>query len=254
MPITAQQASALTRAISPDRLASYSAAAATSTTGATALDLYIWDRDLAVAILADVAVLEVALRNALHTRLTATFGGQDWYTRAGTIGLDERARKDISRAVAKVPTLARTPGRVVAQLMFGFWIGLLDTGAAGTYENDLWRPALSHAFLGGKVEARAVEARRVASSHGGDPVTFTREWTHPIASTVHAFRNRAAHHESLLTGVPLPGQFHPDGTPVRISIRDGHARCLQLARLLDRDLASWLATNTTVPATLAARP
>ncbi|MGX7681716.1 Abi family protein [Jatrophihabitans sp. DSM 45814] len=107
---------ALERAISPDRLGTYIAAATGDT--ATAFKLYLWDRDLASAILADIAILEVALRNALNQSLTTSYG-REWYRQ--DVGFDERSRGALTRAWNGLPAARRTPGRVVSQLMFGFW-------------------------------------------------------------------------------------------------------------------------------------
>lgn len=241
--VTAAQSAALLRAISPDRLSTYTAAAAA--TGTDVLSLYLWDRDLAAAFLADIAVLEVALRNSMHAALSARFGGEDWYTR--DIGLDDRSRAALTAAWNRLKEDRRTPGRVVAQLMFGFWSGLLDAGGYTgrkpqafkcDYET-LWRSSLNRAFPGGRVEAR------VEQEH------FTRHWTSATVSAVQALRNRAAHHEPLVGGFPLPGQRDQYGNQVRRSAADGHQACLKLARLLDRDLASWLATNSRAALALA---
>ena len=59
-----------------------------------------------------------------------------------------------------------------------------------------------------------------------------------MVKQVHALRNRAAHHEPLVNGFPLPGEQR------RLSPTQGHQACLQLARLLDRDLATWLTANS----------
>lgn len=82
----------LVKAISQDRLATYLAQ-----TGdlPRAVDLYIWDRDISMAILADIAVIEVALRNALHDVFTIYCGRADWYEQ---LELDERSRRGFANA------------------------------------------------------------------------------------------------------------------------------------------------------------
>lgn len=121
-----EQAEALRRAISLDRLGTYNQAA--NATGADVLDLYIWDRDLSAAFLADIAIIEVALRNAMHTALSNSYG-EDWYTRP-EVGLDDRSEASIAVAWRRLHERRQpqTSGRVVAQLMLGFWVGLLDSG------------------------------------------------------------------------------------------------------------------------------
>jgi hypothetical protein len=231
---------ALERAISPDRLGTYQYEAVRS--GRDELVLYIWDRDVSAAAMADIAIVEVAMRNSMNDALAKIAGQSDWYAR--DVGLDNRSLDAVAKAWSEVPALRRTPGRVVAQLMFGFWRNLLEAGGdAGRgplkrsvdYE-QLWRAGLSTAFPGG---------RAVAASRGE---RFTRTWTLNVVKNVHALRNRAAHHEPLLNGIPLPGEKR------RISIADGHRSILELAELLDRDLAAWLALNGHLASAITSEP
>lgn len=73
----------------------------------------------------DLAILEVALRNAMNARLEARWGVK-WYANP-SIPLDERSCRQLSEAWSRVSG-DKTPGRVIAQCMFGFWRGLLDKG------------------------------------------------------------------------------------------------------------------------------
>jgi len=122
----------------------------------------------------------------------------------------------------------------VAKLMFEFWRNLLEAGGdigdgprrVRADHERLWRTQLKSAFPGGRLEAASQSAQ------------FTRSWTLGVVMNVHALRNRAAHHEPLVNGFPLPGEQR------RLSADQGHQACLQLARLLDRDLAAWLVTNS----------
>ena len=54
--MSSAERAALERAISTDRLTTYRRAAAAA--GCDVLDLYLWDRDAAAAVLADIAILE----------------------------------------------------------------------------------------------------------------------------------------------------------------------------------------------------
>lgn len=233
----AAERGALSRAISPDRLATYTTAAAAR--GCDVLDLYIWDRDVAAAAMADIAVLEVAMRNAMSGQLEQRAGRPDWY--AAEIGLDARSLNAVSKAWGQVPEPARVPGRVVAQLMFGFWRELLEAGGtvgagplkrATDYE-EIWRSDLHRAFPGGRALAVSEDAR------------FTRTWTLAIVKDVHALRNRSAHHEPLVNGLPLPGENR------RITVQAGLDSCLRLSELLDRDLYIWLMANSRLRSSLS---
>lgn len=230
---------ALDKAITPMRMSTYLANAGHDPVYARSL--YVWDRDVSSALLADIAILEVALRNALNDQLTAAYGPQ-WFRL--DIGLDGRSRDDLARAWKDLPQSKKTPGHLVSRLMFGFWRDLLSSGGYVGREpqrfptdyETLWRSVLHKAFPGGKVLAAAQGAQ------------FTRTWTLETVTIVHAVRNRAAHHEPFISGFPLPGQR------TRLTAQQAHEASQKLARLLDRDLASWLGANSSVPALLAAKP
>lgn len=224
------QRAALERAISPDRLGTYQQVG--QETGRDPLELYVWDRDVAAGAMADIAILEVAMRNAMNDALERLASRPDWYST--DIGLDNRSLQAVAKAWGEVPATRRTPGRVVAQLMFGFWRNLLESGGdvgagplkrAVNYE-DIWRGSLHTAFRGGRAIAKA------------ESTQFTRTWTLDIVKEVHALRNRAAHHEPLLNGIPIPGENR------RISSADGYTACVKLAQILDRDLAAWFMMNS----------
>lgn len=84
---------ALQRAITPLRMGSYLHAAAHEVGLAT--QLYIWDRDVAAALLADVAIVEVALRNALNDQLTTAYGPR-WFE--VDVGFDGPTRQSLAQA------------------------------------------------------------------------------------------------------------------------------------------------------------
>lgn len=236
---------ALRKAISADRIGTYKAAAARMS--CDELELYVWDRDVASAVLADIAIVEVALRNALHDALTSAHA-PDWFTQ--DLGLDNRSRSALTQAWNRLKKDKRTPGRIVARLMLGFWVGLLDAG--GYYGTDpqafkadyeqLFRSVLHRAFPGGPAEARRLKQR------------FSREWLHELATITQDLRNRAAHHEPLVNGFPLNGQRDKHGLVTRCTVQQGFDAYLLLTRTIDRDLAAWLAANSRVPSLLASPP
>lgn len=242
MTVSPAQYHSLVKAISPDRLETYATAAAARQ--CDVLTLYLWDRDLAAAAIADIAIVEVAMRNAMNDALVALVGGHaDWYT--FNLGLGDRALKSVAKAWTSVPrNLREDAGRVVAHLMFGFWRDLLEASdfvgegprRTKVLYDELWVAGLHRAFPGGKAVASAAGQK------------FTRSWTLGAVQEVHALRNRVAHHEPLVNGFPLPGVNR------RLTGEQGHAACLQLAALLDRDLAAWLTLNSHMAAVLAQQP
>ena len=229
-------------------LAASRLAAFQSTTNDTpaALELYVWDRDLSAAFFADIAIIEVAMRHAMHRELVRDFSTawdtvpQQW---------DDRTLRKLADARARLASRL-IPDRLVAELMFGFWLGLLDEGGRATgpggsskvqYES-VWRSTLHRAFPGAKVAARGVGAKA------------SRSWVHGQVAMVAALRNRVAHHEPLINGIPLPGQTDSSSRPVRMTTAEAHNVCRSVAEMIDRDLAAWLASTSTVPHVLSRRP
>jgi hypothetical protein len=65
--------------------------------------------------------LEVAVRNAEHHSLTIGYGTSAWYDLAP---LSQYWQDQLGRAKAQ-PGVAGNPGKVVAEITFGFWVDLL---------------------------------------------------------------------------------------------------------------------------------
>lgn len=164
----------IAEALSWERLGPYLTATANDL--GAALRLYDWNVSVSGALYEDLGVLEVALRNAIHDRLTTLHADEDvpWYEDPRGL-LSPEALQDIDRARERVTRQDRpeTPGRVVAELNFGFWRYLF----AGRYEATLWTPALRHAFPNLRPQRRAA----IADTTG----------------RLHRLRNRIAHHEPI---------------------------------------------------------
>ena len=151
-----------------------------------ALDLYEWNAEISAALLRDLAHLEVGLRNAYDRALSARWPGPPhwttanipafaplWRTRRGRrVDVNLRTRESLHRAVDSAGGPAAPPGKVIAELMFGFWRFL----SSSAHEKSLWVPSLHQAFA---------------------PGTDRRDVDRPIGR-LHGLRNRVAHHEPLL--------------------------------------------------------
>lgn len=210
-----------------------------------ALDIYDWNTSLSQVLFEDIAVAEVALRNTLHDELSAHFGA-NWYTRRDLF--DDKTRETISSAwskngISKLP-VATHGGKLVASLTFGFWTTLLTRGShsRGTapfdqklsYDELLWKPALHKSFPG---------------SPG------TRASVMDEAVCVRNIRNRVAHHESVVWGIPMPGQIdHKTGKPRRLGLAASHGRILTLAGFMDSNLKAWISANSRFSSMIAACP
>lgn len=245
---TAQER-ALRTCITDERLAAYDSEARRRS--CPALRLYLWDHDMASACMGDIAIIEVALRNHMDRQLSLIAleraGTEDWYM----VGLrfDDRTQRQIRDAWGHLTIQQKkyyTHGHLVAALTFGFWRNLLENGGAirahwpdegsADYENDFWRKGIVKAFPGGRRHALNVNAK------------WTRNYALDIVKTVHALRNRVAHHEPLVNGVPLPGENR------RISLPEVVQACFDLAMILDRDLHAWLIDNSKMKLMLGHEP
>lgn len=176
------------------RFSTYLAAAGGSRS--RALDLYEWNAKLCAAFLHYLSHLEVCLRNACDRQLAAATlpGDAHWADPATLLTLfpvlmrrdrstgrtrdvNKIARGNVERArlsAAKVSDAPLIPGKVVAELMFGFWTYLF----ADAHEKTIWVPHLHKAF----------------------PPGIDRNRLNDALAALRDFRNRVAHHENILSG------------------------------------------------------
>ena len=97
---------------------------------AKALHLYTWNTAISAAFYGPLQGLEVVLRNAMHRRLTESYGAA-WYDNL-TTGLDSVCLDRLAAAKTEAARTGQAPGppQIVAALSFGFWISLLGPEAA----------------------------------------------------------------------------------------------------------------------------
>ncbi len=137
---------AITKGLSQERFGAYRRATCGN---AAALALYEWNNAISAALWADIAHLEVLVRNTMHEQLTVwssrTFSEPRWYLDPGRFLAPNRL-VDIAAARQRATTGKRgkpeTSGRVVAELSFGFWRYLVSSH----YDRTLWKPILSRSF------------------------------------------------------------------------------------------------------------
>lgn len=196
--------------LSPARLARYLTAA--SADRSEALALYEWNAQVSAALQRDLGHLEIALRNAYDTAATSGRPGQGhwlrddynvlfaalWRSKTSRSGVrrpvdvNEKPRRQIAQAL-QAAGAGSQPGKVVAELAFGFW-RYLSTSA---HEKTLWVPFLHAAF----------------------PPGTSRQAVDAAAGRLHELRNRVAHHEPLLREdlqarhydlIKVAGWLHPE--------------------------------------------
>ena len=173
-----------------------------------ALALYERNSRLAEAFYTPLQTLEICLRNRIHRTLSTTYGSE-WFE-AASAPLQSDIRQDIRRAkeVVSKSRKAETPGRIVAELNFGSWIGLLGP----RYDATLWRGSLFRAFNG----------------YGRN---MRRDRVHRRLNALRRLRNRIAHHEPI---------FHRD-------LETDHAEVIEAIRWMSLEAADWVQSMSRFP-------
>ena len=168
-PYSPKLLTSIGRTITTERLSRY--LGATGNDLPKALELYEYNVQLSEALYGILHGLEVAVRNAEHLALTASYRTASWYDVAP---LSQYWVDQIVAAKAK-PGASGQPGKVVAELTFGFWIDLVKA----SNHRSLW--------VGQKLHAAFPNAR------------LHRSVIHDRLKAVHLLRNRIMHHEPVLT-------------------------------------------------------
>jgi hypothetical protein len=141
---------ALIKCLSTERLAAYFVMAKKNPE--RAIRLYERNTELSEALYGVVQGLEVTLRNAVHNVLSASHG-DNWYEKISFLTSEASALADAKRNI-ETRRESITPGRVVAQLNFGFWVRLFSA----EYDKSLWGPRFQN-ILPGRLNRRAVYGR-----------------------------------------------------------------------------------------------
>ncbi len=218
-----------------------------------ALKLYLWNADVSSAFYTDIAFVEVVLRNAIDVALRNLFGRDHWYwdptARDYIAELSDRSVNGLRTAhgwLGKTATIdTYSAGKVVAELTFGFWAGLLEAGGPRgghngpfvDYSTTLWLP----------------------TGHVGEGVRFafpglaqpSRRLAHRHVSLIAEMRNRIAHHEPVFAGVRRKGSQVTD--PL-VSLVQIHDNILELAGWISPAARSWIERTSTFTAVYHRRP
>eukprot|EP01037_Dinobryon_pediforme_P005266 gene5266-5319_t len=138
--LESEQLAAIVASLSRARMSTYASLAGDDP--AAALRLYERNMRMSEAFYTPLQCLEVCLRNKLHDRLSEVYGDR-WFEDP-RIGFAPGVLKSIALAAGTVCKAGKalTPGAIVAELSFGFWVGILAT----TYDETLWRRSLARAF------------------------------------------------------------------------------------------------------------
>ncbi|ALZ82498.1 hypothetical protein [Aeromonas hydrophila] len=165
----------LEKHFSAARLGRYSAARGGDTTKAAAD--YSSNLLLSEAMVPMLNVLEIALRNGIHARLSKLYGRRDWWEAwQGDPGFDWQ-NKQVTGAKGKLRRNEepQTVDKVLAELTFGFWSSLFNA----QFQDVLWKDLRL-------VFARCPKAER------------QRRHISSALNQIRDLRNRVFHHEPLL--------------------------------------------------------
>ncbi|PCC37587.1 hypothetical protein CIK66_18510 [Brachybacterium alimentarium] len=203
-----------------------------------ALELYEWNVSLGQSLMRDISHFEIAMRNAYDAAVGRSWPGSDhwlldadspavtpiWRIKKDRSGLKRGSdvnylnRRSVDDAIRKCGGTKANPGKVIAELSFGFWRHL----TAASHEKTLWVPYLHHAY----------------------PVKTKRSTIDAIIGNVNTVRNRIAHQEPIFDRTKNPAQ-----EPSKL-----HADMMRVFSLLAPDAEKYVASKSTVVAVVAQRP
>jgi hypothetical protein len=139
-----------------------------------AFHLYIHNIRLSSSLFECIGALEIALRNSIHITLTQAFRTDVWYD---LVPFQWQPHEMASLQKAKDQIRCRgmypAPGRVISEMTFGFWCGILKRH----YSAALWIPHLHKAFPNKRLAYNDLQRR---------------------LNGIRDLRNRIAHHECIL--------------------------------------------------------
>lgn len=168
-------------ALAPERLSPYLRYAKGDCSYAVAL--YLWNMSLRESLYPLLSLSEISLRNQFNRALSQHFGREDWYE---IPWLDQQDASKVNDAKNKIKKQGYdvAPGRVVAELTFGFWTSLLNV----RYERKqiLWPTMAPLLFASAPRKLR------------------TRKDQSRYASQLRNLRNRIFHYEPIWHWPNLP--------------------------------------------------
>jgi hypothetical protein len=213
---TPAQFPAIVAALHDDRIERYVPAAGGSMEDA--FRLYLWNCSICEAFYSPLHFAEVALRNAVHTRLIDRLGMAWFNERTFKTILDAKNRSDLEDALAKERAchgVLTTGHHLVSALSLGFWLHLMTK----RFDRLLWANGLRLAFP-------------------NLPNAMSREDVYQRINVIRHWRNRIAHHRAIF-----------DQGPTR-----KHQETIQLIRWVSHDLADWITSGSQVGQAIALRP
>lgn len=167
-----------------------------------ALELYSWNARMAGAALEQLSHLEVLLRHAVDAELAnleqEKRRGIPWFLLSPYDSAQEQAVEKVRERLRR--SQRETRDQIIAGLSFGYW-----TGWFGSKYEELWRKSLHRAFPNSSGNRKEVSAK---------------------VEQIRKFRNRIAHHDSLLN----------------VDVGFEMSAVFKLAEMISQDAAAWMKT------------
>jgi hypothetical protein len=172
---------------------------------------------LSEAMLPTLNVLEISLRNGIHTHLTRLYNRPDWWE--SWVGNPKFSWQNKEVLKVKNSLLRRkepqTPDKILAEMTFGFWTSLFNANLASILWKDL-----------------RLVFPRCPKNHR------QRHNISKALNQIRDLRNRIFHHEPLLWLTP--------------SLLDQHNLGTTVLNWVDPEITIWLGGNDRLPITWAA--
>ncbi len=148
--------------ISPERLQGYKNRIAYKFGQCSEIDTlvyYNWNTALSESLYCSLQTLEISLRNTIHNNASVHFNNRNWFDDPAI--LDRRTREFVSTAksVLKSQNKNLSPGRILAELSFGFWTSLFNK----KYDQMLWHKIIktTFPFMQARIRTRATLSKRL---------------------------------------------------------------------------------------------
>lgn len=198
--MVARLAEVLTFPISATRLEAY------RPPGESDLDMvvnYLWNMELSEALYPCLQTFEIALRNSIHAAFSEHHATEFWFDRHDLLGWQ---RETLQEARDQLTTYQKPhePGRIVAELPFGFWSSMFNS----PYE-QIWYA--DRAILLEKVFPHIPRTLR------------TRKKISQRVERIRRLRNRVFHYEPVWNKTDLQerhDQIHEALAWINVEIRD----------------------------------